>query len=79
MNITLFSSATCTPCRSIKQYLKMKGLTYNEVDAAEQANASLLLKLTGENRTPTVLVQNGDKTSVVIGLNYGKLASALTE
>ena len=77
MNITLFSSATCTPCRSIKQYLSMKGFTYNEVDATELENSLLLKKLTGENRTPTVLIQNGDKTSVVIGLNYGSLAEAL--
>jgi hypothetical protein len=55
----------------------MKGFEYNEVDISEEGNASLLMKLTGENRTPTVLVQNGDKTSVVIGLNYGDLAKAL--
>lgn len=75
--VTLFSSATCAPCKTVKQYIKSKGLDFTELDVFEGKNMDTLLKLTGRMTTPTILVEDGDKRSIIIGLNYSSLSDAL--
>lgn len=75
--VKVFSSATCSPCVTLKRYLSMRNVSYEEIDVTDAQNMSELLNLTGRMITPTLYVQNGDKQKVVVGLNLPSVSSAL--
>ena len=77
MNLVLFTSETCAYCPMMKRWLESKGLSFIEKSIKEQENAELVYKLTGYNIAPTLLIEDGDKQDVVMGLNIGKLNSLL--
>lgn len=74
MTVTLFTQKSCAPCQTIKKYLQMRGVEYSERDALEDNS---IVELTGRFITPTVLVENNGKKTVVTGMNIPSLAKAL--
>lgn len=78
-NVTIFTTNTCGYCGMVKQFLKAKGVTYDEVNLDQnperQAEA---LQLSGALTVPvTVITQQDDTREVVIGYNLAKLAPAV--
>lgn len=78
-NVTIFTTSTCGSCGMVKQYLKAKGLTYDEVNLDQnperQAEA---LQLSGALTVPvTVVTKQDDSREVVVGYNLAKLAPAV--
>lgn len=68
--ITLYSSDTCAPCATLKTYLDRKGVEYRTLNADNDHNSQILIKLTGQRIVPTLV--KGDR--VVVGLNWPRIA-----
>jgi len=67
----LYSSATCAPCKQVKKWLAHNNIDYDERDIFE--NAEEVQRLSGYLTAPTVVFND----SVIVGPNYGRLASVL--
>ena len=78
-NITIYTSNNCASCGMVKQYLAMKGTTYDEINIETQPEKQQeMIALTGQMRVPVVVVTKDDGTQdVSIGYNLGKLSAAL--
>lgn len=78
-DITVYTSNNCGSCKMVKQYLAMKGATYNEVNIEDQPDRrNDLVTISGQSRVPVIVVtgDNGNQ-DVTVGYNLGKLSSAL--
>lgn len=76
--ITVFSTTTCAYCPMVKEWLKNKGLDYEEVvldqDPSRQQE---VLQKSGSLSVPVTIVEQDDgMEQVVIGFNPGQLAAA---
>lgn len=79
-NITIYTSNTCAYCNMVKQYLKMKGKDYSEVNIEEEpAKRQEMAALTGgQMNVPVTVVTSEDGVQdITIGYNLGKLSSAI--
>jgi glutaredoxin len=63
----------------VKQYLGMKGATYEEVNIEEQPDRQAeMINMSGQSRVPvTVVTKDDGSKDITIGYNLGKLSSAL--
>lgn len=78
-NITVFTTNTCAYCGMVKKWLKNKGFNFNEVNLndnpEQQAEAT---RVSGQMSVPITLVTNQDDSqSVVVGFNLRSLAAAV--
>lgn len=76
--ITVFSTTTCAYCPMVKEWLKKKGLEYEEVvldkDPSRQQE---VMEKSGSMSVPiTIVEQDNGMEQVVIGFNPGQLAAA---
>lgn len=78
-NITIYTTNTCSYCPMVKQYLKSKGLRYEEVNLEEHPEQQAkVFEMSGALTVPVTIVTKQDDTKdVVIGYNLQKLAPAL--
>jgi glutaredoxin 3 len=78
-NVTIFTSNQCAYCGMVKQYMDLKGQSYNEVNIEEQPDRqNEMISMTGQNRVPVTVITKIDGSQVVsVGYNITKLASAL--
>lgn len=73
-NITVYSRATCGPCRQLKSFLKIKGFSFEEKDVDNPDNASEAYAFSGLSIVPVTVVTNQDDTQeVVSGCNLSQL------
>ena len=77
--ITVYTSNTCAYCGMVKQYLKMKGQNYDEINIEEQPERrDEMVALTGQMNVPvTVVTKEDGNRDVTVGYNLGKLSSAI--
>lgn len=78
--ITIYTSNTCGYCGMVKQYLKLKGKDYNEVNIEEDPSKfQEMSALTGgQTSVPvTVVTKDDGSRDVTIGYNLSKLSSAI--
>ncbi len=78
-NITIFTTNTCAYCGMVKKYLKVKGVTYDEVNLDEKPERQAeAFELSGQLTVPvTVVTKVDDSREIVVGYNLQKLAPAL--
>lgn len=78
-DITVYTSNSCAYCGMVKQYLKLKGRDYQEVNIEDQPmRQSEMISMTGQTRVPvTVVTKTDGSRDVTIGYNISKLASAI--
>lgn len=78
-NITIYTTNTCSYCPMVKQYLKSKGLTYDEVNLEEHPDQQAkVYEMSGALTVPVTIVTKQDDTQdVVIGYNLTRLAPAV--
>lgn len=78
-NITIYTTTTCSYCPMVKQYLKSKGLTYDEVNLEEHPDQQAkVYEMSGALTVPVTIVTKQDDTQdVVIGYNLTRLAPAV--
>ena len=67
--LTIYTSPTCAPCHMVKQYLKLKGVAYIEVDRASE-RFSEAMSATGMAIVPQVT----DGNTWLTGYNPSSLA-----
>ena len=74
MSVIVYSTPTCPYCHKAKDYLKEKGVEFEDVDvAADQARAQEMVQKSGQMGVP-VLDVNG---SIIIGFDQAKIDEAL--
>jgi len=77
--ITIYTSNTCAYCNMVKQYLKLKGKEYSEVNIEEEpSRREEMVAMSGQMNVPVTIVTKDDGSKdVTIGYNLGKLSSAI--
>lgn len=72
MSVTIYTRKTCAPCKTLKYYLKTKGIEFLEKDADE--NSGEFLEHTSVPMVPLILLPGGEK---IQGLNLPRLSEVL--
>ncbi|HLC71260.1 MAG TPA: glutaredoxin domain-containing protein [Candidatus Nanoarchaeia archaeon] len=76
MEIKLFTAPTCTWCKKLKEFLKKKKLSYQELDISEIDTArDELLEKTGQLAVPVVVIAG----TYIVGFDEAKLEAALAK
>jgi glutaredoxin len=78
MTVDIYTSNSCAYCKQVKQYLNLKGKTYNEINVEEHPERrEEMVKLSGANFVPVTVVRDGERMGVVSGYNLPKLSTLL--
>jgi glutaredoxin 3 len=80
VQIIIYSTTTCPYCKTLKDYLKEKGISYTEklVDTNEAAKSEMLASSKGFLGVPYIVITMDDgKKETVLGFDKGKLDSLL--
>lgn len=78
--VTIYTTTTCAYCPMVKNFVKAKGLDYDEVNLDQQPERQAeAYELSGALTVPITVVADDadDSKQVVIGYNLAKLAPAL--
>lgn len=74
MEVKVYSTPTCPYCKMAKEYLSSKGISYQDINVADdQKAADEMVKLSGQMGVPVISVN--DKT--VVGFDKEKINSLL--
>jgi glutaredoxin 3 len=78
-NAIIYTTNTCAYCGPVKDFLKQKNVTYEEVNLDEQPERRQeLLAISGQLAVPvTVITKDDDAKEVTVGLNLAKIAAAV--
>ena len=72
--VTVYTTPTCPWCNKVKSYLKNKGVSYQEVDVVEDAEAAQrMVDLTGQRSVP--VITKGDR--YIVGFDPDRIDSIL--
>ena len=72
--VIIFTTPTCSFCRSAKQYFNEKKIRYTEVDVAkDQRAAQDMLRRTGQQGVPVILINNRP----IVGFNKPQINQLL--
>lgn len=75
MNITIYSTPTCPYCKLVKDYLKEKGITYQDIDvSSDPSAANEMVKKSVQMGVPVIDI-NGQ---IIVGWNKSALEEALS-
>lgn len=79
MKITVYSTTTCPYCKMLKNYLKEKGLDYNEkyVDQDDSARDEMVKISGGFLGVPYTVIEKDDKKGTVVGFDKAKINELL--
>lgn len=77
--ITIYSTATCGFCRSLKSYLQSKGISYEEKHAdQDQKLAEELYEKSGQLGVPFTIIEKSDGgIEKIVGFDRHKIDLAL--
>lgn len=74
MTITVYSTPTCPYCKLAKEYLREKGIAFNDIDvSSDPGSANEMVKKSGQMGVPVIDV--GGK--IIVGWNKSSLEEAL--
>lgn len=79
--ITVYSTTTCAYCPMVKEWLKRKGLDYEEVmlDREGAGRIDEMIQKSGQMAVPVTLIERSDgREAVVVGYNIAQLATAVS-
>lgn len=75
-NVKVYSTPTCPYCRQAKDYLKEKGVEFEDLNVATDIEArNDMVKKSGQMGVPVIEVGE----SVVVGFNRGKLDELIAQ
>lgn len=76
----IYTTKTCAYCHPVKDFLKQKDVTYEEVDLDDQPQRRQeLLQISGQFAVPvTVITKDDNSRDIVVGFNLPKLAAAVS-
>ncbi len=68
--VTVFSTPTCSWCKKVKDYLKINGVPFRDVDVSRDTKAAQdMIRKTGQQGVPQIWVGS----SAVVGFDKDKL------
>ncbi len=77
--VIVYSTPTCPYCDQVKDYLKDKSISYQEIDLSKNPEkGEELVKKTGQMGVPVTIVSEGDDEEVIIGFDIDKINNALS-
>jgi len=76
-SITVFSSSSCSHCLEAKNYLKNKGVGFQEISIDSRTGLQALKEKAGRLLVPTIVVKAGPKEEVVAGFDPAAIDRAL--
>lgn len=72
--VILFTTPSCTYCRTAKQYLRQRGVRFKDIDVSRDASAARdMVRRSGQSGVP--VIQIGSK--VIVGFDRPKIDSLL--
>lgn len=72
--VKVYSTPTCPYCKRAKAYLEEKGVTYEDIDVANNPQAAdEMVKVSSQMSVPVIVIDN----DVVIGFDKAKLDELL--
>lgn len=80
MHIRIYSTPACGYCRLAKEFLKEKGLEFEEVDVmADPAAAEEMIKISGQMGVPVIVINqdNNLQPEILVGFQQEKLEEIL--
>lgn len=76
--IKIYSTPSCPYCNLAKDYLKEKGIGFEDINVIEnQAAADEMVEKTGQLGVPVIIVEDGEKEEIIVGFDRGRLAEIL--
>lgn len=78
-NIKLFKTTTCPYCKMETEYLKSKGVAFDEIFVDQDSKAAEeMIKISGQMGVPfTVIEKEGGEKLTVLGFDKDKINRAL--
>lgn len=78
--IIVYSTPTCPFCKMAKQFLKEKGVAFEDIDvAADEKKADEMIKKSGQMGVPVIVVaDDAGKEEVLVGFDREKLTAVIT-
>ena len=74
MEVTIYTTPTCSYCRMLKEFLSQRGVPYKEHDVTrDRAAADEIVKMTGKTAVPVTLIDG----QTIIGFDRARLEQAL--
>ena len=72
--VVIYSTPTCPYCKRAKDYLSRKGIPYNDINVAENRDATKeMIQKSGQMGVPVIIVDD----EIVVGFNQAKLDELL--
>lgn len=76
--VKIYSTPTCPYCKQEKEYLKEKGIPFEDINVAEDMEkAEEMVHLSGQMGVPVTLIEDDDERSVVVGFNRHRIDELL--
>ena len=73
--VVIYSTPTCPYCKRAKDYLSQKGISYTDINVAEdREKAKEMIDKSGQMAVPVITINN----EVVVGFNQGLLDKLLS-
>ncbi len=68
--VIMFTTPTCSYCKTAKQYFRQQGIRFKDVDVSrDQTAARDMLSRSGQQGVPQILIGN----KIVVGFNRSKI------
>jgi glutaredoxin-like YruB-family protein len=79
MHIRIYSTPACGYCRLAKEFLKEKGIDFEDVDVmANQEAAEEMIKISGQMGVPVIAITKDDSSQeIMVGFQAEKLKEIL--
>tara|TARA_Y100000310_G_C20593552_1_gene769347 strand:- start:730 stop:975 length:246 start_codon:yes stop_codon:yes gene_type:complete len=69
MKVKVYSLPACGACNHLKDFLKEKGIEYEELNVADQEIAKEMVEKSGQMSLPVTIVEKNGKEEVLLGYN----------
>ncbi len=74
MEVTIYTTPTCSWCKKLKEYLKKKKVSYQEHDVIESDSArEMMIEKTGQMAVPVIEIAG----EVIVGFDEARLEEIL--
>ncbi len=73
--VVMFTTPTCSYCKTAKQYFRQQGIRFKQVDVSrDQAAARDMVRRSGQQGVPQILIGN----KIVVGFDRPKIDNLLS-
>ena len=73
--VVIYSTPTCPYCKRAKEYLSRKGISYTDIDVAQdKEKAKEMTQKSGQMSVPVIIIDD----EIVVGFNQALLDKLLT-